>query len=142
MKTIVITLFLLLGSFTTFGFQVNYHHSQSKTSSSTSLNMGLFDLKPFHGSGSAKDNELDEQWRIQQEILKNRRGHLDKAHLKEKYKSGDVKFDVHSMSLQKSHMDDMYVEGDDNLSQEKITTSNNKKKVGPSFSLKMPWEKK
>lgn len=60
---------------------------QSKIST-TALSMGwldqLFD-KPLHGHGSGED-ELDEQWRLQQEILQERRAHgIDKAHLKEKY---------------------------------------------------------
>ena len=48
--------------------------------------MGWFDFNPVHGSGSGKD-DLDEQWDAQQEILRARRvGHLDKEHLKQKYK--------------------------------------------------------
>ena len=54
----------------------------------TKLSMGLFDFKPVHGSGSGKD-VLDEQWEAQQAILRARRaGHIDKEHLKEKYKGG------------------------------------------------------
>ena len=40
---------------------------------------GLFDFKVFHGSGSGKE-ELDEQWRTQQEILAARRGHTVSDH--------------------------------------------------------------
>jgi hypothetical protein len=50
---------------------------------------GLFDFKPFHGRGSGESrSELDEQWEAQQEILRARRGHLDKTHLKQKYANG------------------------------------------------------
>lgn len=56
----------------------------------TVLSMGWFDFKPMHGSGSGKD-VLDEQWEAQQAILEARRsGHIDKEHLKEKYKGGNV----------------------------------------------------
>ncbi|KAL7507104.1 hypothetical protein ACHAXN_004314 [Cyclotella atomus] len=49
---------------------------------STEINMGLFDLNPFHGGGSgASKAALDEQWEAQQAILRERRGHTaaDKA---------------------------------------------------------------
>ena len=36
---------------------------------------GLFDFEAFHGGGSAKQEELDEQWETQQAILAARRGH-------------------------------------------------------------------
>lgn len=37
----------------------------------TALKMGFFDFKPMHGSGSgASDNELDEQFRLQQEMVR------------------------------------------------------------------------
>lgn len=42
------------------------------------IHLGLFDLNPFHGSGSGGSKEaLDEQWEIQQAILRERRGHND-----------------------------------------------------------------
>ena len=52
------------------------------------------DFKPFHGHGSL-ENDLDDQWQAQQEILKNRRNHhIDKEHLKKKYSDPEkVKFD-------------------------------------------------
>ncbi|KAL3783333.1 hypothetical protein HJC23_011097 [Cyclotella cryptica] len=48
------------------------------------IHLGLFDLNPFHGSGSGGSKEvLDEQWEIQQAILRERRGHNDdRAHAK------------------------------------------------------------
>lgn len=51
-------------------------------------------FEPFHGHGSL-ENDLDEQWEAQQEILRNRRAHhLDKAHLKQKYSDpSKVRFD-------------------------------------------------
>lgn len=96
--------------------------------------MGMFDFKPFHGSGSASDNELDEQWRVQQEKLAERRGHLDKAHLKEKYKGGEGTFEIHAKPSVQSHMDDMYIEDNTSSHQQQ----ENKKK---GFKLKFPWEK-
>jgi len=64
------------------------HHSQTKHDENfryrpqqpmTEMHMGLFDLNPFHGSGSGGTKEaLDEQWEVQQEILRARRG--DKGH--------------------------------------------------------------
>ncbi|KAL7462457.1 hypothetical protein ACHAXS_002840 [Conticribra weissflogii] len=50
----------------------------------TEMYMGLFDFNAFHGSGSGGTKEaLDEQWEIQQAILRERRGHTDsKGHLK------------------------------------------------------------
>lgn len=51
-------------------------------------------FKPFHGHGSL-ENELDDQWEAQQEILRNRRSHhIDKEHLKKKYSDPQtVRFD-------------------------------------------------
>jgi hypothetical protein len=45
---------------------------------------GWFDFKPIHGGGH-DEKALDEQWEAQQEMLRARRGHLDKAQLKKKY---------------------------------------------------------
>jgi hypothetical protein len=60
----------------------------------TQLHMGLFDLKPFHGGGSGEDkNALDEQWDTQQAILRERRGHIDKEHLKQKYAAKSKEID-------------------------------------------------
>ncbi|KAL9182208.1 hypothetical protein ACHAXT_012860 [Thalassiosira profunda] len=39
----------------------------------TEMHMGLFDLSSFHGGGSANKDALDEQWEVQQEILRARR---------------------------------------------------------------------
>ena len=51
-------------------------------------------FEPLHGRGSLED-DLDEQWEAQQEILRQRRlDNLDKDHLKKKYKNPEqVKFD-------------------------------------------------
>jgi hypothetical protein len=51
-------------------------------------------FKPIHGHGSL-ENDLDEQWEAQQEILKNRRSHhIDKDYLMKKYSDPQkVKFD-------------------------------------------------
>ena len=50
---------------------------------------GIWDFRPFHGHGSGEhEKDLDEQWEIQQEILRARRGHVDKTALKKKYAHG------------------------------------------------------
>jgi hypothetical protein len=51
-------------------------------------------FEPIHGHGSL-ENDLDEQWEAQQELLRKRRANnLDKAHLKQKYADpSKVKFD-------------------------------------------------
>ena len=51
-------------------------------------------FEPIHGHGSL-ENDLDEQWEAQQELLaKRRNAHLDKDHLKAKYRDPTkVKFD-------------------------------------------------
>jgi hypothetical protein len=70
--------------------------------SSTQL-AGWFDFKPIHGGGSGNnDNALDEQWQAQQDILNERRGHISKTHLKQKYAHGAVtKFDTEAMHSDK-----------------------------------------
>lgn len=51
-------------------------------------------FQPLHGHGSL-EKDLDEQWDSQQALLKERnRNHVDKTHLKQKYKNPEkVKFD-------------------------------------------------
>jgi hypothetical protein len=51
-------------------------------------------FEPFHGHGSL-ENDLEEQWQAQQALVAKRRSqHLDKDHLKAKYKNpSKVKFD-------------------------------------------------
>lgn len=51
--------------------------SQANRAKATVL-AGWFDFKPVHGSGSAKEQDLDEIWEAQQAILRERRGHLSK----------------------------------------------------------------
>ena len=50
---------------------------------------GWFD-QAFHGGGSAKEEDLDEQWATQQAILAARRSHdgPNKEHLHHKYEGG------------------------------------------------------
>ena len=63
----------------------------------TEVHMGLFGLKPFHGSGSGGSKAaLDEQFEIQRPKPRERQGHLDNAHLKEKYKSPKIEVDMDS----------------------------------------------
>jgi hypothetical protein len=59
------------------------------TCSSTAL-AGWLDFKPIHG-GANDEEANDEMFEAQQEILRGRRGHLDKEELKKKYakKSSD-----------------------------------------------------
>ena len=132
---------LLVATRNSFGFQIAPGNSKvqvSSCSSTTTLQMGFFDFKPVHGSGSASENDLDEQWRRQQEILAARRGHLDKEHLKAKYKGGGGTFDVHSSMEQKmSHVDDMYIEDNSRAHQVK---KKQKKSASPQF--RFPWDKK
>lgn len=130
--TLHLCIFLLICR-NSFGFQIVGGSRTKKAATSTSLDMGLFDFKTFHGSGSASNNDLDEQWRIQQEKLAERRGHLDKAHLKEKYKGGEGKFEIHAKSTLQSHMDDMYIDQD--------TPRQHKENQKQGFKLKFPWEK-
>ena len=125
--TLRLCIWLLVSRFC-FGFQIVGVSRIKEAVTSTSLGMGLFDFKPFHGSGSASNNDLDDQWRIQQEKLAERRGHLDKAHLKQKYKRGEGKFEIHSKSIVQSHMDD----------QDSPRQHNEKQKQ--NFKLKFPWE--
>jgi hypothetical protein len=35
----------------------------------TILQMGFFDFKPIHGSGSARPEDLEEQYQIQQQLV-------------------------------------------------------------------------
>lgn len=84
---------------------------------------GWFDFKPFHG-GSAKEEDLDEQWEAQQEILRARRsGGLDKVNLKKKYAS------------KKKTEEDIVVPP---LAEQKIPNTSSDKPPAP---FKMPWEK-
>jgi len=115
------------------GFQVTIH--RNKVMVPPLLMGGFFDFKPIHGSGSANESDLDEQWRIQQEKLAARRDHLDKGHLKAKYKGGEGVFEVHAKSATESHVDDMYIMGQE----EDITHEKKKKK--PAFAFKFPWDK-
>lgn len=104
---------------------------QQKISSTTALAGWLDKLfdKPLHGHGSG-ENELDEQWRVQQEILQARRSQgLDKEHLKEKYSHEENRktFDV-SGRTQDYNSGEMYVE-------------ESKKKVATGKKMKFPWDK-
>mmetsp|Transcript_23095 Transcript_23095/g.54536 ORF Transcript_23095/g.54536 Transcript_23095/m.54536 type:complete len:125 (-) Transcript_23095:277-651(-) len=48
-------------------------------------------FEPIHGHGSLED-DLDEQWEAQQELLKERRRkNIDKEHLKQKYKDPEAR---------------------------------------------------
>lgn len=52
-------------------------------------------FEPIHGHGSLED-DLDEQWEAQQQLLKDRQTkNIDKEHLKQKYKDPEnVTFDL------------------------------------------------
>jgi hypothetical protein len=63
--------------------------SRKTTTATTTTALYAFWDKPFHGHGSGEHKkDLDEQWKIQQEILQDRRGHIDKSALKKKYAHG------------------------------------------------------
>ena len=53
-------------------FQSTASRTMTTTTATTALNMGLFDKWTAGGSGNTK-SDLDEQWELQQEILRNRR---------------------------------------------------------------------
>ena len=76
--------FCFLVAASTNAFQPLPASNNRVVESSTKI-YGLFDFKPFHGHGSGESN-LDEQWEVQQAILRARKGHVDKDHLKAKYK--------------------------------------------------------
>jgi hypothetical protein len=63
MKIISSILFLATAN----AFQV----AQNVRVQDTALNMGFFDFKPIHGSGSgASNDELEEQYKMQQEMVR------------------------------------------------------------------------
>eukprot|EP01084_Bolivina_argentea_P201283 344076_1 len=69
--------------------------------------MGLVDFNPVHGSGSgASDSELDDQYNLQQEILKARRDHVNFNSLHQKYSAEKQDLDV--FALGKEHSPDKY----------------------------------
>mmetsp|Transcript_10771 Transcript_10771/g.17529 ORF Transcript_10771/g.17529 Transcript_10771/m.17529 type:complete len:153 (-) Transcript_10771:310-768(-) len=69
-----------------------YHPKQPLTE----MHMGLFDMNPFHGSGSGGTKEaLDEQWEAQQEILRARR--CEDSHHVKKRKVESPKIEIKSV---------------------------------------------
>lgn len=62
----------------------------SRQSTMVELNMGLFDnmFKPIHGHGSG-EKQLEEAFREEQNVLKDRKAHYQKKQLKKKYKKSD-----------------------------------------------------
>lgn len=89
MKLVFCILFVLAFSEALFSPSLtvkNLRNRRRRTVAETSLS-GIFDFRPIHGFGSGKDDKvLDEQWEVQQEMLRARRDHLDKEHLRQKYK--------------------------------------------------------
>lgn len=105
--------------------------SQTTKMSSTALSGWLENLfeKPLHGHGSGED-DLDEQWRMQQEILHDRRTHgIDKSHLKAKYADEENRktFDVGGRTSDDSGSE-MYVD-------------EGRKRAAAPKKMKFPWEK-
>eukprot|EP01083_Nonionella_stella_P247937 859019_1 len=95
----------------------------------TALKMGFSDFKPVHGSGSgASDNELDEQFRLQQEMLKARRDHINHEVLAKKYAKDKQDLDV--FALGKNYESDKYQ--DTYIDEKDIQTQAKKKKF--------PWQ--
>mmetsp|Transcript_17005 Transcript_17005/g.25735 ORF Transcript_17005/g.25735 Transcript_17005/m.25735 type:complete len:127 (-) Transcript_17005:106-486(-) len=75
--------------------------------SSTAMGAGFFDFKPMHGSGSgSSDEELEEQFKTQQAILKERRAHVNFDSLHKKYSKEKQALDVFSLGYK--HEDDKY----------------------------------
>ena len=89
MKYISSILLVLLALVSVHGaFVHNANRSaQYSTTEKTKL-YGFFDFKPVHGGGSHK-NSLDEDWEAQQELLRQRRAHHSKEHMKQKYAPGN-----------------------------------------------------
>jgi hypothetical protein len=111
---------------------------QCSTPSSTALRMGLFDLKPFHGGGNAKEDELQEQWRLQQEKLQARRGHLTKDHLKQKYHDEFEKNAPHVAEGYTKAANKFHTREDELWYAEETHHSSAEKKV---TAFKFPWQK-
>lgn len=122
---LVAVIFACLGAASSFTAPLK---AKRRFASSTALG-GWLDFKPIHGSGSMHDDkELDEMWEAQQEILRARRGHGSKDHLKHKYgkkKAADIETPPSNKQVDVSKKQDsaMYVE-DENQ---------------PKF--KFPWQK-
>lgn len=76
----------------------------------TTLQMGFFDFKPIHGSGSARPEDLEEQYQIQQQLLEARRDHINHDSLHEKYSREDSTHSSDVFSLGKSMEPDKYAE--------------------------------
>jgi hypothetical protein len=79
------------GSASSFTPPLNKAKRRSGTASSTAL-AGWLDFKPVHGGGN-DDKANDEMFEAQQEMLRARRGNLDKDELKKKFskkKADDV----------------------------------------------------
>eukprot|EP01083_Nonionella_stella_P132497 402851_1 len=71
--------------------------------------MGFFDFKPMHGSGSgASNDELEEQYKMQQEMLKKRRDHVNYEALHKKYSKDKQDLDV--FALGKNYQEDKFQE--------------------------------
>jgi hypothetical protein len=113
-------------------------NQQSSEVSLTKLN-AFFD-KPFHGHGSGEQKkELDEQWQIQQEILRARRGHIDKSALKKKYAHG-AQGDLSKLGQGgNTKQDEMYFDTYPNLPPRQHNKSSPKDKE--SKKIKFFWEK-
>eukprot|EP01083_Nonionella_stella_P026875 73997_1 len=137
MKSIIVALPLFAAVISCQGFQVSQKNKLINLSP-TSLKMGIFDFKPIHGSGSASEKDLDKQWEIQQEKLAERRDHLDKAHLKEKYKDGEGHIDIDALPPSvATHVDDMYLDVED----DDITSDDNQPRHKGFIKFKFPWDK-
>lgn len=135
MKVFSIFLFSLLSTAVAFA-----PSPQARSAVSTSLAMGWFDtaggskqkgkkksddwiknmfLKPVHGGGSAKEKDLDDIYAAQQQILANRRKHMDQNTLRSKYKAygKDHLREIHTIAhdpkaLNKREDDAMYIDKD------------------------------
>jgi hypothetical protein len=104
--------------------------SDFSVSKRNTLQMGFFDFKPIHGSGSARPEDLEEQYQIQQELLEARRDHINHDSFHEKYSKEDPTHSSDVFSLGNRMIPDKFSESyvDENQIQKK------------ELKIKFPWD--
>eukprot|EP00979_Chaetoceros_neogracilis_P014724 scaffold4843_cov266-Chaetoceros_neogracile.AAC.6 len=98
-------LFLFVASANTFQIQPT-RVAQSRTAHK----MSWFDFKPIHGAGSGSQRDLEEQYKMQQELLKARRDHINFNSLHSKYSKEDKGHQTDVFALGKDYQQDKYAE--------------------------------
>jgi len=124
-------LFLFVAS--TNAFQIQ--QTRLAQSSTTALKMGMFDFKPMHGNGSGSPSDLEEQYELQQELLKARRDHINFDSLHNKYAKEDKKHQTDVFALGKDYQQDKYAES--HLDGEDIPAP-----AATQKKFKFPWDLK